>query len=187
MTPPRQADVSRIAALHHPVRRRIVEILAVRGAATVGSLAQRTQQQVGSISHHLKILARAGLVEEAPELARDKRERWWRQVAVTMSWSMADMGDSAADRIIAEDAEEQSLEHHVDKVRHWFEHRGDYDDGWLRAAYSSASWLRATAAEVEELGRRLDETVREFIAEIPDDEGSREHVFVFTHAVPSRP
>ena len=46
--------------------------------STVGMLAERTDQAAANVSHHLKVLAAADLVTEAPELARDRRERWWR-------------------------------------------------------------------------------------------------------------
>lgn len=44
------------------------------------------------MSFHLRALARAGLIEEAPELARDKRDRVWRRVIqqFTVDPSLAD-------------------------------------------------------------------------------------------------
>lgn len=63
-----------LAALHHPVRAALHRILELEGPAPVGSLAARQGLAAGSASHHLKVLHRAGLVEPAPELARDTRE-----------------------------------------------------------------------------------------------------------------
>ena len=37
----------------------------------------------GSVSYHLTTLEKFGFVEEAPELARDGRERWWRAAHAT--------------------------------------------------------------------------------------------------------
>ena len=73
-------DAAPLAALAHPFRSRIMDALKVDGPSTASMLAARTGQAVGNASHHLKVLAAAGLVEEAPELARDRRERWWRLV-----------------------------------------------------------------------------------------------------------
>jgi DNA-binding transcriptional ArsR family regulator len=67
-----------LAALAHPLRRRLLAALRAEGPATAGVLAARTDQAVGSVSHHLRTLGACGLIEEAPELARDRRERWWR-------------------------------------------------------------------------------------------------------------
>jgi DNA-binding transcriptional ArsR family regulator len=63
----------------HPLRRRLLSLLKLDGPSTASVLAQRTGQAVGNISHHLHALAAADLIEEVPELARDRRERWWRR------------------------------------------------------------------------------------------------------------
>ena len=65
-------DAAPLAALAHPFRSRIMDALKVDGPSTASMLASRTGQAVGNASHHLKVLAEAGLVEEAPELARDR-------------------------------------------------------------------------------------------------------------------
>ncbi|WP_237762710.1 ArsR/SmtB family transcription factor [Arthrobacter sp. ERGS1:01] len=77
----------------NPFRSRILDALYVDGASTASGLAQRTGQAVGSISHHLKVLSQAGLIEEAPELARDRRERLWRVVAPATRWSRTEFAD----------------------------------------------------------------------------------------------
>ena len=78
-------DAAPLAALAHPFRARMMDALKVDGPSTASMLAARTGQAVGNASHHLKVLAAAGLVEEAPELARDRRERWWRLVSTGRS------------------------------------------------------------------------------------------------------
>ena len=44
-----------LAALHHPVRRRMLEFLNLNGPSTVGAIAAGLGQQVGSISHHMTV------------------------------------------------------------------------------------------------------------------------------------
>ena len=86
-----------LAALAHPLRRRLMDVLKVYGPCPVGLLAERTGQAPANVSHHLKVLAAADLVLEAPELARDRRERWWRLRDRAIRWSTADFdGDPAA-------------------------------------------------------------------------------------------
>src|SRR4029453_662862 len=68
-------DAKALAARANPFPSRILEALAVDGPSTASALAQRTGQAVGSASHHLKVLAEAGLVVEAPALARDRPAR----------------------------------------------------------------------------------------------------------------
>ena len=83
-------DSSVLAALAHPLRRRLMDVLKVDGAATVSMLAERTDQAVANVSHHLRVLAACDLVVEAPERARDRRERWWRLGSPSLKWSTAD-------------------------------------------------------------------------------------------------
>jgi DNA-binding transcriptional ArsR family regulator len=181
----RQADVDKIAAMAHPVRRRILELLGAYGPATVGSLARDTGERVGSVSHHLKMLARAGLIEEAPELARDRRESWWRIVRASWSWSVADFDDDPAGKVVAEAAERDQLRACVGNVQTWFEQRDSYPQDWRRAAYSGTSRLNVSAAELAELGRRITDVMIEFAESIDTDDGQeRESVFAFSYAVP---
>ncbi|GAA4064224.1 ArsR/SmtB family transcription factor [Nonomuraea soli] len=73
-------DVGTLKAMAHPTRVRLLMAVAEIGPATVGMLAARVGEAVGAVSYHLQQLGQHGLVAEAPELARDKRERWWRFV-----------------------------------------------------------------------------------------------------------
>ncbi len=56
-------------------------VLTLKGPAVVGTLPEATDQAVGNVSDHLRVLASAELIEETPELARNRRERWWRLVS----------------------------------------------------------------------------------------------------------
>ena len=100
MKTPRQVnhvtDSAVLAAMAHPLRRRLMDVLKVNGPATASMLATATDQAVGNVSHHLGVLASSGLIEEAPELARDRRERWWRLVSTALRWSTAQFADDAA-------------------------------------------------------------------------------------------
>ncbi|WP_041289357.1 ArsR/SmtB family transcription factor [Kribbella flavida] len=182
----RTADASVIAAIHHPLRRRLIDLLGVNGPATASRLAEATGELVGNVSHHLKVLAAAGVIEEAPELARTRRERWWRSAKASYTWSFADAGGDPAGELVAETAEEANLAHHATKVRQWFGLRPEYDESWIRAAFSSESWVTLTPERLEELGERIRALVQEY-ADAPSDGAGAEPVFVFAHAVPARP
>ncbi len=45
-----------LAAMTHPLRRRLLTLLKVDGPAMASTLAERTGQAVGNISHHLRVL-----------------------------------------------------------------------------------------------------------------------------------
>src|SRR6478672_4310172 len=86
-----------LRAVHHPTRRRMVDFLYLHGPSQVGTLARELGEQVGSISHHLRMLERAGVVAHAPELSTDGRTSWWRLEQDTLTWSAEDF-DGAAER-----------------------------------------------------------------------------------------
>jgi DNA-binding transcriptional ArsR family regulator len=182
-----RASIDQVAAAGHPLRRRLIELLSVEGPATASRLADATDQLVGNISHHLKMLARAGLVEEAPELARDRRERWWRAVPISMSWSLADVRGDPVGETVAVAAEQENLAHHVEKVRQWFGVREEYDEAWTSSAFSTEAWVRATPDEFTDLGDQINALIVDFRQTHIDDAPGREHCFVFAHGMPARP
>jgi DNA-binding transcriptional ArsR family regulator len=185
-----RASVEQIAASSHPVRRRLLELLGVDGPATASQLAERTEQHVGNVSHHLKMLARVGLVEEAPELARDRRERWWRSVPISLSWSLADVRGDPVGEAVAISAEHENLELHAERVRAWLDARDgseEYAEEWTAAAFSTHAWVRATPAELHQLGEAINALIVEFHDAHLDDGPGRERCFVFAHGVPGRP
>ena len=182
-----EADAKTLAAMAHPVRRRLLRQLGVNGPATASQLAERTEQLVGNVSHHLRVLADCGLIELAPELAKDKRERWWRSVPTTLSWSMPDANTDPAEYAVATAAESVNLDQHVSWVRDWIAARDGYSKDWNEAAAAVDSWTTATPEELKALTDELVAVVRRFGSrDIPEDGQHREPVFVFAHAAPGR-
>jgi hypothetical protein len=76
--PKRLTSAAELRAIAHPLRSRLlIELLARReGTATV--LAEAVGEPVNKVSFHLRLLAKYGFIQKAPELARDGRDRWWR-------------------------------------------------------------------------------------------------------------
>jgi DNA-binding transcriptional ArsR family regulator len=179
-------DAAPLAALAHPFRSRIMDALKVDGPSTASMLAARTGQAVGNASHHLKVLAAAGLVEEAPELARDRRERWWRLVSAGTRWSRRDLADQAA-VTAAEEAEALVVRRQHERVRDWMAN-AETDPEWDDAAFATQHWMRLSPDELKEL---TDEVIAVFSRwsnrEVPDDGIHREPVFAFARAFPSQP
>ncbi|CAN3978372.1 ArsR/SmtB family transcription factor [Kitasatospora purpeofusca] len=186
----RQISDSRVlAAFTHPLRRRLLDVLKVDGAATVGLLAERTGQAVGNVSHHLKVLAGAGLVEEAPDLARDRRERWWRPTSASLRWARADFEDDPVAEAVADAAGSLQLERQAALVRAWFSNRQEYTPEWREnCAVATETWLRLTPEEARELAADLVTVLDKWAARpVPEDGRERESVFAFAHSIPARP
>jgi DNA-binding transcriptional ArsR family regulator len=180
-------SIETLRAVHHPTRRRMVDFLYLNGPSQVGTLARELGEQVGSISHHLRMLQRAGIVAPAPELVTDGRTSWWRLEQDTLSWSIEDF-DDAADRTQARAAERLSIDHQLDKLSAWKRESERADAGWRRSAFSSDFLALASPDELAELAEALRATVQRWREAIDLHDGTpREPVFVFSHGFPTRP
>ena len=185
----RQITDSRVlAAMSHPLRRRLLDTFSVDGPATASALAEATDQAVGNISHHLKVLASADLIEEAPELARDRRERWWRLVSESYSWSSEDFRDDPASEAIAQAAQSLNLDRQFDHVRRWYAASEEEREAWGDGPFSIGSWLKLTPVELAELSHELVDLFDRWDKRKELDDGNvREPVFVFANGAPGRP
>ncbi|MFF3064219.1 helix-turn-helix domain-containing protein [Oerskovia sp. NPDC057915] len=77
----RVQDPTALRAIAHPTRQRILTELVALGHARAADLAQVIGEPANSVSFHLRVLAKAGMIAEAPEHARDRRDRVWASVA----------------------------------------------------------------------------------------------------------
>jgi DNA-binding transcriptional ArsR family regulator len=181
-------DTRVLAAMAHPLRRRLLSLLKLDGPSTASVLAQRTGQAVGNISHHLRTLAAADLIEEAPELARDRREHWWRRTAPTLRWSSSDFADDAAADAIARAAESIDLDYQLSVVRQWDQLPDEDHARWPGGPFSTSSWMRVTDAELVELSAEMIALIKRWAdRQLPDDGQERGAVLVFARAVPGQP
>jgi len=71
-------DPTVLRAIAHPLRNRILDEVTARGTARAADVAKALGVPANQASFHLRQLAKYGLVEEAPEEARDRRDRVWR-------------------------------------------------------------------------------------------------------------
>lgn len=181
-------DAKVLAAVSHPLRRRMMDILLLDGPATASTLAERTDQAVGNISHHLRTLATSDLVEEVPELARDRRERWWRLVSQKIRWSSTDfVGDPSAEAI-ERAAASINLDRQTGHVRAWSTVSAADREWWGEGPFAVNSWMRLSAEELEEVAEEVIELLDRWRdRQIPDDGQERRPVLVFAHGVPAKP
>ena len=177
-----------LSAMAHPLRRRLLDLLSADGPATASTLARRTGQAVGNVSHHLRVLAAAEVIAEAPELARDGRERWWRRHEAPLRWSALDVPEDSAAAAVGTAAEAINLQRQLGLLHRWLDDRDAHEQRWRRAAFSADAWLRLTPAELERLQAELTEVmVRWDRREVPDDGARRAPVFVFARGFPGAP
>ena len=180
-------DAKALSAMANPVRSRMMDALKVDGPSTASGLAQRTGQAVGSASHHLKVLSEAGLVEEAPELAKDRRERWWRLVDAGTRWSRADFADDTAAVTAAYAAEALALQRQFERVQEWNSNAATVPV-WDDAAFATQNWMKLSPAELLQVAEEVvDVLLRWSSRDVPDDGQDRESVYVFARGFPAQP
>ena len=75
---PKMTDVRMLRGIAHPMRNRILEEMSAGGPMRAADVAERLGIPANQASFHLRQLAKYGLVEEAPEAARDGRDRVWK-------------------------------------------------------------------------------------------------------------
>ena len=188
MTSRQVTEVQVLSALSHPVRARLMQVLKVYGPATVGGLAERTGEAVGSISHHTKVLAGCGLLVEMPGLARDRRERWWGLAQDSLRWTSRDFDDDPASRAVARAVQNLTLEQHVHRVRKWQEATEAEQARWPLGPFSTDSWAKLSDAELAELCGQVVALFHSWATRAePDDGVHREPVYLFAHGIPATP
>jgi len=142
------ADVRAVRALAHPLRLDLLDLLRFEGSSTATRLATRVGESSGATSYHLRQLARHGYIEEAP--GRGGRERWWRyRERETISSAGASSSRSLLAELLSREA------HALDR----FLSQRSWPSEWEEAAFLRSRALRLTAAELEELGGRIEELV----------------------------
>ena len=178
-------DISVITAVHHPLRRRIYDYLLLYGTSQVTALSRALDSQVGSISHHLRMLERAGVVERAADPTGDKRTSWWSVARRGLTWSADDFSDSPADALLAREAQRQGIRVQFERLQRW--HRRHNDPAYAAyVGYSMDATTWASPDELQDLSSRLQRTVREWRDAIDLDDGQeRTPVFIFSHAFPT--
>jgi DNA-binding transcriptional ArsR family regulator len=177
-----------LTAMAHPLRRRLLALLKVDGPSMTSTLADRTGQAVGNVSHHLRVLGAAGLIEEAPELARDRRERWWRRAVTNISWSSSDFAGDENAEVVARAARVIDLDTQLGQLRAWEEAPQQEKARWPQGPFAISSWMRLDDAELADLSAELTAVIRRWgDREVPDDGRERGPVLIFAHGVPGQP
>lgn len=147
-------DTAVLRALSHPLRQRILGELEVVEHARAADLADALSEPANTVSFHLRVLAKAGIIEEAPELARDRRDRVWRQSVESFTI----------------DSEIPGVEQYLKPYLEWLQRmlvqasRSGGEDGLasLRQARLTEDEVRELEAEVNAvITRRLDESLEQ--------------------------
>ncbi|WP_412542325.1 helix-turn-helix domain-containing protein [Longispora sp. K20-0274] len=180
-------DPTVLKAVTHPLRMRLYGLLNTYGPATASTLAERVDLAVAKVSYHLHQLARFGFVVEAPELARDGRERWWRSVPGGISWSEGDFPAGSEGRAISEAVTADTIRRRFQLLDDYLRNQDGWPEEWRNAAWSTNGAIRVDRAELAEFTAELAELFRRWAARPVDETDERQFVYLFAHAFPYVP
>lgn len=154
-------DSARLKAMAHPLRARILAALRADGPATASGMAERLATNSGQTSYHLRVLARAGLVEELPERGTT-RERWWGSGHRSARIEVADVTDDpgAMERRRWLRSETAVL---LDRAyARYLDEAERFDPDWQATAGTSDWLLPLTASELDDLRHEIEEVVERY-------------------------
>jgi DNA-binding transcriptional ArsR family regulator len=151
-------DPKRIRALAHPLRVELIDVLGdTPDGMTATECAARTGESVASCSFHLRTLARYGYIEPGE---RRGREKPWRLVSRSHEFRSAletPAGAAALGEMVAFHAEYQ-----FNRLREGVHHVAADAPEWRDAATICTSGFWATAEELDEVSRLLQNIWRRF-------------------------
>jgi DNA-binding transcriptional ArsR family regulator len=161
----RLRDPRELAALAHPVRLGIMELLTVSGPLTATELADRLDETPANCSWHLRKLAEHHFVEEAG--GGIGRKRPWQVRSVGLAWDDVDASPSQlrAGRAL----EQMLLERQVTRFHAArAQLHDDGEDDWAEASTSTehASWL--TVDELDALNSELRSVLERYADRLTD-------------------
>ena len=157
----RNATTAMMKAYAHPLRRRIAKAIAARGFARAADLAGDLDIPANSISFHLRVLSEAGLIEAAPERARDKRDRVWKPMEG--AWNVGSPEHPIVDEELGGVLMNALADDHIELLRRVLAWAPEYVSGRDPEPHGTFSQrsLRLTAAEFSKLERRIQEVIKE--------------------------
>jgi DNA-binding transcriptional ArsR family regulator len=153
-------DPARLRALAHPARIEILGHLNNGGPATATECAQVVGLSPSATSYHLRALARAGLVQEAPNRG-DGRERLW--ASGVSGYEVA--AEQHADAEVRA-AEDQLIDSFLilddQRVRRYLSGRDSEPAEWYAVATVGDKVLQVTPEELGQLRDRIDELLEPY-------------------------
>ena len=148
-------------ALAHPARLTILEELALGRAGTATEFAVVCGLTPSATSYHLRALARAGLVQEAPGRG-DGRERVWQLVSAGGIEVGSGPGSDADTMKAEQELVSVWLARSEARTRSWMARWPDESHDWYEAATLNETMIVATVDELRELNRKVAALLRPY-------------------------
>lgn len=152
-----------LKAYAHPLRRRMIRLFSRREHLRAADVAADLDVPANSASFHLRVLADAGLIEEAPEHARDRRDRVWK--SRRGSFNVGDPEHPVPDEALGAAMVRSVADDHQDMLSRVIAWTPEYLSGRateMHAAFSQRI-VRLTEAEFEAVMDRVQEVITEAV------------------------
>ncbi|GLZ80808.1 transcriptional regulator [Actinorhabdospora filicis] len=168
-------EPSVLRALAHPARLAVIDLLTSTGkTATATECAEVAGLSPSAMSYHLRTLAKAGLIEEAPGRG-DGRERLWRAPMTGLTLRTEQDAPDEDKRAFSE-VVDLHLDRLVQRVRHWIATSHEESPEWYEAVTLAESRVVVTAEEMAMLRTQIRELLEPYQrpARPEPPEGARE-------------
>lgn len=175
-------DPRAMRALAHPTRLRLLAELRMRGPQSVGVLSAVVGEAVGSVSYHLSKLAEHGFVQEAPECARSRRERWWRAAHARTTWEPLEVLDDPERRAASDLLRRAVLQRYVERVQAYLDAEATFEPQWVQGTASSDTMMHLTSDELVELRADLEALAARWEARSDPERADTRPVTLLYHA-----
>lgn len=159
-----------LKALAHPLRAELFRALREE-PATSAQLARRFGENTGTVSWHLRQLARFGFIADDPGHG-DRRERWWRADPGRLTLDIRDYGirDDAASMEAARWYVHDTWQRVYQRLAEWIESAQDWSTRWIGASVLHEEVLRLTPTQLASLQEELAAAVDRYRSR--DDEAT---------------
>ncbi|MQA08890.1 MAG: helix-turn-helix domain-containing protein [Pseudonocardiaceae bacterium] len=172
-TPNLIRDPKKLRAIAHPLRWKLIELIAVEGTATATRCAEVLGESVASCSYHLNMLAKYGYIEEAP--GGQGREKPWQLTSYEQSWSAEGMDTEG--QLAVEAVTDAFLDNEFARLRQFDRRRSLLPKEWREALGMTGVLTFLTAEETQALKEELREVANRYVDRLEDPskrpEGSR--------------
>lgn len=154
-----------LKAMANPLRRRIFDTLSAMESGRASDIGKLLNVATNTISFHLRELAKAELIAEAPELARDKRDRVWKLVSRGYTTGEADRSADAESSSAMMAYLQQVTSDEQYRLAAALRHAAAYystGEAVTPRAHLNTSNLMLSEQEAEVLRQRMDQLLNDF-------------------------
>ena len=144
-------SATRLRALAHPLRWKLLDLVSSEGEATATRCSQVLGESVASCSYHLGILGKYGYLQQVTDTPG--REKPWRPLERTQNLSA--QGPELEDQLASEAAVEAFLDHEFERIKARQRLRAGEPTAWRKASRVGGSSMWVTAEELQAITEAL--------------------------------